>query len=164
MEIFVKMLKFNGLLFCFLMLYTVNMSFASSPKSEVALKSEALNKFDETPLEREDYYRSFVRVDTELNLTYKSLLKLLNEDARTTLKITQREWIKWRDEKCDEVQEKIECNSPTCFGVTHDSCIIQMTADRSDELRQFKINTKDAVAKKFQFSRINKYVDHDYLK
>lgn len=128
-------------------------------KSEFSKQTESLRKLNTTPLIRGENYNSYVEIDKELNGNYKLLLKKLDKYARASLKSTQLEWLKWRDEKCDKMQEKIECGTAGCYGGAHDDCILQMTYDRSEELLQFNNNIKEAISKKFQFSRTNKYLD-----
>ena len=139
-----------------------NIAFAE--KNEFAKQTESLRKLNKTPLIREENYNEYLQVDKELNSSYKSLSKLLDKDSRAVLKKTQLEWIKWRDDKCSKLQEGVECGTVGCYGLENDSCIIQVTDDRTEELQKFKLNIKDAISNKFEFSRKNKYVDHDYLK
>ncbi|HEY0847373.1 MAG TPA: lysozyme inhibitor LprI family protein [Noviherbaspirillum sp.] len=108
----------------------------------------------ETPLEREVACPRFREADTTLNRTYKALISDLDKDTGAMLRHVQRTWIKWRDKKCDLVQEESGCNfNGSCNGVAHDECIIQLTAQRTRELEEFSKNTSAAKNKGFAFSR-----------
>ena len=102
-----------------------------------------------------------MKEDKALNSAYKKLSKLLNKDNFTFLKQTQREWIVWRDTRCDAAQEKVSCGNSFCDGVAHDHCIIYLTEQRANELRQFIKTPQDAANKNFYFSRNNKYLDDE---
>lgn len=111
-------------------------------------------KLADVPLEREVACPRFLEVDTALNRTYKALISDLDKDAGAKLRQVQRIWIKWRDEKCDHVQEESGCNfNGSCNGVAHDECIIELTAQRTHELEEFSKNVSVAKNKGFSFSR-----------
>ena len=117
--------------------------------------------FEKTPLIRGDNCSWYMKEDKALNSAYKKLSKLLNKDNFTFLKQTQREWIVWRDTRCDAAQEKVSCGNSFCDGVAHDHCIIYLTEQRANELRQFIKTPQDAANKNFYFSRNNKYLDDE---
>lgn len=108
-----------------------------------------------TPLNRGDNCSWYMKKDKELNSAYKTLSKSLNKDKLTLLKKTQREWIVWRDEKCDAEQEESGCTgsaiNSSCNDVAHDECIIDLTEQRTLELNQFIKNPLKAG--EFEFSR-----------
>ena len=119
--------------------------------------SEKLNK---TPLWTSDSYCEYMREDKALNLAYRTLSKSLENNNRVLLKKAQRQWIAWRDEKCQAVQEKtIFCGTLGCDGRQHDSCIVKITSDRTRDLNQFIKHKDEAEKKKFDFSRTNKSLD-----
>lgn len=117
--------------------------------------------FEQTPLIRSDNCSWYMKEDKALNSAYKKLSKLLNKDNLTFLKKTQREWIVWRDTRCDAEQEKVICGNSFCDGVAHDHCIIYLTEQRANELRQFIKTPQDAAKRNFEFSRNNKYLDDE---
>lgn len=82
-------------------------------------------KLEETPLMYERECTRFKAADGALNRAYKSLMTQLDKDSGSALRAVQRTWIKWRDEKCDRVQEESGCNqNGSCDGVAHDMCIV----------------------------------------
>lgn len=93
---------------------------------------------EKTPLTRCGEFDSYMNADKILNANYKILLKKLDKTKLVTLKTKQREWIKWRDEKCEEAQEAAGCNSGACAGVEHDMCIVTLTNQRAEELKKFE--------------------------
>ena len=136
-------------------------SAAAGAATDTALaKDIAISKrLAKTPLIKGENYRGFERVDKELNLAYRTLSKTLDGNKCLILKQAQREWIEWRDTKCNAMQEAVHCGTSGCYGIVHDDCILQMTADRTIELRKFIKNSDEAVKQKFDFSRKNKHLD-----
>lgn len=116
---------------------------------------------EKTPLIRDNNCSWYLKEDKDLNLAYKKLSKILNKDNFTTLKKKQREWISWRNERCEAEQEKVSCGNSFCDGVAHDHCIIYLTEQRAAELRKFIINKEEAKNNQFDFSRKNKYLDNE---
>lgn len=115
----------------------------------------------DTPLERCGAYSWYKAEDKVLNARYKILSKAYGKNTLANLKKVQREWIKWRDAKCNEVQAKSGCDNGLCEGVAHDECIIHLTEARSLELLDFIKNPGDAEKRLFQFSKKNRYLDYD---
>lgn len=134
----------------------------ASPESDFAKESAVSRQLARTPLIKGELYDSYVKEDKALNSAYKALSKTLVASDRTNLQKAQRQWIKWRDEKCDAMQSNINCLSASCYGVEHDRCVVQMTSDRTIELRDFMKNKDEAVQTRFDFSRRNKYLDDDF--
>ncbi|MHA6575454.1 lysozyme inhibitor LprI family protein [Pseudomonas yamanorum] len=112
---------------------------------------------DKTPLTRCEKYNDFINEDKNLNLSYKELRKKLNYETQPKLKAAQLAWIKWRDNKCDQVQEEAMCSNGLCDGVAHDSCIVDLTKQRERELLQFQKNISDVQSNSFEFSKKYEY-------
>lgn len=129
------------------------LAFAGSLHANEALAACNLN---DTPLTNEKACVRFKAADIKLNKTYRKLMSELDADSKSLLKSSQREWIDWRDEKCDEVQEDSMCQNSTCNGVAHDICIIDLTNQRTRELEKFSLNKSQAREHKFAFNRTYK--------
>lgn len=109
---------------------------------------------DKTPLSICKYFSQYMKADKSLNYEYKQLTKILDKKNIFLLKQAQRLWIEWRDEKSGEVYEKaIPCAGTVCIDAVHDNCVIDLTNKRTEELRQFKKDTKLAKDKSFSFSK-----------
>jgi uncharacterized protein YecT (DUF1311 family) len=109
---------------------------------------------DKVPLERAENCDEYLREDKQLNAVYKKLISNLDKASIAELRTTQKEWIKFRGDKCGNVLEKeASCTTAGCYGAQHDYCVIQLTSDRTAELRQFISDLDSAKAKKFIFSR-----------
>lgn len=107
-----------------------------------------------TPLVNEEVCTEFIDSDRVLNTNYRALIAKLDNDAKETLRTVQREWIKWRDKKCRQVQEESGCNrNGSCNGVAHDMCIVDLTDQRADELREFIENVNVAKRENFAYSK-----------
>ena len=132
---------------------------ASDPGSSFAEDVAITKQLAKTPLIKGDEYHSYVREDKALNSAYRTLSKSLDKNNRLLLKQAQRQWIEWRDKKCEAMQEATHCGTLGCFGRVHDGCIVQMTIDRTLELNQFVKNKDKAAKQKFDFSRKNTSLD-----
>lgn len=107
-----------------------------------------------TPLVNSESCLEFKDSDRSLNTNYRALISKLDNDAKETLRTVQREWIKWRDKKCYQVQEDSGCNrNGSCNGVAHDMCIVELTDQRADELKEFIGNINLAKRKNFTYSK-----------
>lgn len=116
-------------------------------------ESFAACNLHETPLTNERACARFKAADIKLNKTYKKLMSGLDSGSKSLLKSSQREWIDWRDEKCDQVQEESGCQNSSCNGVAHDICIIDLTNQRTEELEEYSRSTDSAKKRRFAFSR-----------
>jgi uncharacterized protein YecT (DUF1311 family) len=92
---------------------------------------------DIVPLSRCAVFDDYLAADRKLNLQYGSLIKKLAAPARALLRTRQREWITFRDKKCDEVQVAAKCDNGMCDGVAHDDCMLDLTKIRTAELASF---------------------------
>lgn len=119
-------------------------------------ESFATCNLSETPLTNEKACARFKAADMKLNKTYRKLISGLDSGSKYLLKTSQREWIDWRDEKCDEVQEESGCQNSLCNGVAHDICIIDLTIQRTRELEEYSLNKERGREQKFAFSRTYK--------
>lgn len=109
---------------------------------------------DKIPLERAENCDEYLKEDGKLNATYKKLMSNLDKKSSTDLRSAQKEWIKFRDEKCGDVLDKeASCTTAGCYGKGHDYCVIQLTSDRTAELRKFISNLDSAKVTRFTFSR-----------
>ncbi len=70
--------------------------------------------------------------DGLLNRYYKQAIKLLDKSKRKELKQIQRLWIKYRDAKCSF---DYGLTGGTMDLVIGDGCLVDMTAQRADELK-----------------------------
>jgi uncharacterized protein YecT (DUF1311 family) len=65
----------------------------------------------------------FVESDKELNEVYKELTKAITKEQKTKLVKVQRNWIKFRDEACEDK------------GTIHVKCNFQVNKERAEALR-----------------------------
>jgi len=140
---------------------TVFSGFMLAPLYAVADYKIPMCRLENTALESCENYSRYMPSDRKLNLAYKNLINSLDKNNFALLKEKQLQWIRWRDSRCIEEEEKSGCTNSSCNAVAHDECIINLTDQRTSELRQF-INDPDvAVKQEFDFSRKNKYLDDD---
>ena len=69
----------------------------------------------DTPLERCGSYSWYMAEDKALNSRYKALSRALSKKELTLLKLAQRDWLKWRDKTCEEMQAKSGCENAARF-------------------------------------------------
>ena len=70
--------------------------------------------------------------DKILNKNYKQAMKVLDTKHRAELKKVQRQWIKYRDAKCDFL---FGLTGGTMDLLIGESCYVDMTAKRAEELK-----------------------------
>jgi uncharacterized protein YecT (DUF1311 family) len=92
-----------------------------------------------------------MNVDKKLNVNYKKLRRALSSTQKDDLRKTQKEWIEWRNEKCEAAQEGSGCNNGLCAGVSHDECMVDLTSRRATELLNFSKLPRKAFAEKYRF-------------
>lgn len=90
-----------------------------------------------SPLTRCDLFNDFQEADLQLNTMYRALSKTLAADSSAMLRNTQRQWLKFRERKCSDLQEASGCDNSFCDGVEHDHCILELTQIRTFELKFF---------------------------
>lgn len=85
--------------------------------------------------------------DAELNKVYKNLYSFLQNDyegigePRTKyLKLTQRDWIKFRDSSCDFENPQGMGSGGEGFGIEYLTCQLKKTIDRIDYLNKYLPN------------------------
>lgn len=91
--------------------------------------------------------------DKKINTEYRLLLNKLDESDAQILRDVQKSWLNWRTERCDDIDEKSNCDNGVCAGVAHDSCILKVTRERTAELTKFRGNIGSARMQKFSFSK-----------
>lgn len=139
-------------IFCFCFISSIGIA---SADDDVDLNCPLQN----TPLLRCDSYSGYISDDKELNSVYRALSKSLDKSSFLILKNTQRKWINWRDGRCLAVQNKSNQSLGAYGSTVHDGCIMELTEQRTLELRKFIRNPTDAVNQKYGFSRVNETVD-----
>lgn len=112
---------------------------------------------DPSVIYREGTCSQYTKLDIELNSEYRNLMKILDKANASKLKAAQRDWIRWRSERCDLAQEESGCISGSCVGVEHDSCILQLTFTRISELKNFSKDQKAAESSNFSFSKKTRF-------
>jgi uncharacterized protein YecT (DUF1311 family) len=70
--------------------------------------------------------------DQQLNIAYKELMPTLTSGRQQALKQAQRLWIKYRDSNCDFYADP---DGGSLNQVQHSDCVLTMTAQRTQELR-----------------------------
>jgi uncharacterized protein YecT (DUF1311 family) len=125
-------------------------------KKDCVLKNRPQDQdcaIDSTPLTRCENYATYMKEDKKLNKEYKELIKKLSKEDVDTLRKTQRSWLDWRLEKCEEADQMANCDNGVCAGVAHDECVVSLTTQRSNELSRFKHNVPEARTSNFTFSK-----------
>ncbi|NYE59771.1 uncharacterized protein YecT (DUF1311 family) [Duganella sp. 1224] len=146
-----KFLNILVLLFC----CSSILAFAEC-KNDCVLKNRSQDqdcKLDNTPLSRCENYAAYVKEDKKLNKEYKELIKVLSKEDVADLRKTQRSWLDWRLEKCEEVDQNANCDNGVCAGVAHDECIVSLLTQRANELNKFRQNVTGARSSRFAFSK-----------
>lgn len=81
------------------------------------------------------YVADYKRADAQLNLTYNATMKRLPAARRTTLRASQRAWIKTRDAAC-LLDERV--GAGTIEMLNHPACLTKQTACRIGWLERFR--------------------------
>lgn len=125
---------------------------ASKALSRPATLEKKCN-LEQTPLTRCDIVNDYEKADNELNIRYRALAKKLGMKSRDLLRMRQREWIKFREQKCDEVQLASGCDNSMCDGVEHDDCVLELTKSRTKELQTFSARPISSPVTDYLFDR-----------
>ncbi|RFP19314.1 DUF1311 domain-containing protein [Duganella sp. BJB475] len=136
-------------------LLCTSQAFAGDCKENCILTNRSQDQscaLDKTPLTRCGNFSSYMAEDSKLNAQYRSLVKKLNSADAAALRTTQRAWLQWRLDKCDEADEASGCDNGVCAGVAHDACIIAVTRDRTLDFVQFSNDPANAARTNFSFS------------
>ncbi|HEY1195070.1 lysozyme inhibitor LprI family protein [Flavobacterium sp.] len=75
----------------------------------------------------------YKKADNELNLVYKKLMKQLSEKEKKLLIVAQKDWIKFRDSKCNFEQKEYE--GGTIQPVIYYACLMECTNKRTEDLK-----------------------------
>lgn len=79
--------------------------------------------------------KRYKQADGELNTVYRELMsKLDDEGHRTTLKLAQQAWLKYRDGHCDFVSYLNR--GGTIYSVVLTECMTSLTISRTKELKE----------------------------
>ncbi|MQA18135.1 DUF1311 domain-containing protein [Rugamonas sp. FT103W] len=127
----------------------------SGCKDNCVLKNRSQDQhcsLDNTPLTRCEKFPAYIAEDGKLNAQYKNLIKILNGKDASALRTTQRAWLQWRLDKCDDMEELSKCDNGVCAGVAHDACIVALTRYRTADFVKFENDPVSAVRANFSFS------------
>lgn len=118
--------------------------------------ANCVQDYDERlPWQSIDSCDEYKEADAELNLTYKKLTKLIEKSDKTLLKKSQKDWILWRNETCKKAEDDAlpRCSNVSCLGLAKDSCLIELTKQRTTDFLEFQKNIKQARQNNFSFSK-----------
>lgn len=91
--------------------------------------------FAQTQLEMNEItIDNFKKADNELNQVYKKLVKKLDEKEKNLLITAQKNWIKFRDSKCEFEKQQYDGGSiqPSIYY----TCLAESTEDRIKDLKR----------------------------
>ncbi|OXA78270.1 Uncharacterized conserved protein YecT, DUF1311 family [Flavobacterium aquidurense] len=77
---------------------------------------------------------NFTKADNELNQVYKKLVKKLDEKEKNLLITAQKNWIKFRDAKCEF--EKQQYDGGSIQPLIYYTCLAECTEDRTEDLKR----------------------------
>jgi uncharacterized protein YecT (DUF1311 family) len=145
-------------LHCIVFLLTfLNIGFAlACTGNDCVITSQANDQdctLEGTPLWRCGQIGGFQESDKRLNIQYIELLKKTEKGNKVLLRKAQRNWISWRDERCIEAEEESGCNNGICSGYNHDSCIVNLTRQRADELSDFTVDLPYGIELKYNYKK-----------
>ncbi|WP_291276110.1 lysozyme inhibitor LprI family protein [Flavobacterium sp.] len=89
----------------------------------------------------ETAFKSYQKVDTELNKVYKHLLKVLEEDEIKMLVKAQKDWIKFRDSHCEFEAHEYEGGS--IQPLIRLTCLEVQTKKRIEDLQSILKNREN---------------------
>jgi len=102
--------------------------------STVFLFSLSTNLLGQTQAEmNQTAINNFNKADSELNQVYKKLVKKLTEKEKNLLIAAQKNWIKFRDSKCEF--EKEEYDGGSIQPLIYYTCLAECTNERTKELK-----------------------------
>jgi uncharacterized protein YecT (DUF1311 family) len=139
----------------FFLSFSFNLAIAEC-ETDCILKNRSQDQdcaLENTPLTRCENYSIYLRQDKSLNSEYKNLIRSLTKEEVSALRKTQRSWLDWRLEKCEQIDQQASCDNGVCAGVAHDECIISLTKQRTSELINFKKDLATAKSNNFIFSK-----------
>ncbi len=77
---------------------------------------------------------NFKKADTKLNQVYKNLVKKLDEKEKKLLITAQKNWIQFRDSKCNFEKQQYEGGS--IQPLIYYTCLTECTEDRINDLKK----------------------------
>jgi uncharacterized protein YecT (DUF1311 family) len=77
---------------------------------------------------------NFKKADKELNQVYNNLVKKLDEKEKNLLIAAQKNWIKFRDSKCEFEKEEYEGGS--IQPLIYYTCLAECSSDRTKDLKR----------------------------
>jgi uncharacterized protein YecT (DUF1311 family) len=99
------------------------------------LSSSSTHLFAQTQAEmNQTAIENFKKADNELNQVYKKLVKKLNEKEKKLLVTAQKNWIRFRDSKCEF--EKEEYNGGSIQPLIQYTYLTECTEDRIKDLKR----------------------------
>jgi len=108
-------------------------SFAYDPKNFSEKFQTCMDKANGVTMSMHECIGAEIAVqDKRLNDNYKEYLKYLTPERKTQLVELQKLWIKYRDMKCKFFYDP---EGGTLAGILGHSCLLDMTAERADELK-----------------------------
>jgi uncharacterized protein YecT (DUF1311 family) len=105
------------------------------------------------PLMKCDIYKDYKIADSGLNRSYHNLAKSIPNSSVTILRKTQHEWIRFRDDKCADMQRESGCDNAFCTGVAHDECMLDLTNERAKELVYFLNHPEKGISLNYKFDK-----------
>jgi len=77
---------------------------------------------------------NFTKADNELNQVYKKLVKKLDKKEKNLLITAQKNWIKFRDSKCEF--EKQQYDGGSIQPLIYYTCLAECSEDRTEDLKR----------------------------
>ncbi|MEN9828518.1 MAG: hypothetical protein RJA11_1134 [Bacteroidota bacterium] len=74
---------------------------------------------------------AYMKADKELNLVYKQVMSVLNEQEKASLKSAQKKWISRKESIC----KKESADGGSMASMIRDNCLEEKTKQRTKELR-----------------------------
>lgn len=147
-------LRAAGLCLPFVFVSSAHAASCEAPAGRSAQTDVADCKLDAAPLMRCPLYADFRLADATLNKRYKILITKLKQAEAVSLRKTQRQWITFRENRCEEMQSAVKCHQINCVGVEHDVCVLELTEIRSKELAGFINDPGSAAARNFPYDSV----------
>ncbi len=109
-------------------------SFAYDPKKLSDAYQACMEKADGVTMSMHACMDAEIAIqDKRLNENYRDFIKDLTPERKKKLLEVQRLWIKYRDLKCEFLYDP---DGGTFAGILGHSCLLDMTAERADELKR----------------------------
>ena len=82
-----------------------------------------------------EVYNEFKKADKELNIVYNKLKNKLQPLDKKALKVSQKDWLKFRDSNCNFISKENSEGGVIANKMKID-CLTQMTLERVKELKE----------------------------